>query len=162
MGKRRNNQPTGFALLATQIKPLNVKLLEPKWSGPVVCEFADGWNIRELSFPDDYQLEGALMGHCLGLMRDHYRKYSCWHLEDKFGVPHATIVAWPGGEHIYEIRGRNNNLARADYRVLIQTFLDREGILGDDTKGSVDDDDRYHEDYITDYIITGMEGVYGD
>ena len=165
MMKSSEGQKDGLALLGQEFpQPSDVRKWKVEWAGPVVCEFDDGWKMRELEFPHDYEWEGAFMGHCLGVVAGHYRRFECFHLEDEHGVPHVTVVAFPGGKRIYEIRGRGNTGPRSDYRVMVQTFLDQAGIEGDDINmpyGSMDEDDEYHEKHLTSYIITGIQGVYG-
>jgi hypothetical protein len=158
------NQPVGFALVAEKIKATDMRPFI-KWEGAIVGELPDGFVIRALDFPTDYITEGVLMGHCLGVVRNHYRNYHCFHLESADKLSHATIVAFPGVEakRVYEIRGRDNRAPRADYRVMIQPWLEQAGIEGDDVSGYLgepDDDTDYHEKGIITSVVTGLEGIY--
>lgn len=94
------------------------KMEKPYTCREVLFTCSNGWTIERVS-PEDFNMEGFFMGHCLG--KDEFTTRSLQHvrvlsLREPDGTPHATITG-------YEMVGRCNQAPKDSYCALIWEYL---------------------------------------
>jgi hypothetical protein len=119
----------------TKIKKENGKIVDPN----VVMVFDEdliyslglseeyiNWMIVKLTNESDFNLEGDIMGHCLGT-NNYYYKFEkgiseIYSLRDESNKPHATIeIELP--DTVVQIQGKGNSKPKPDYLTLVQQWV---------------------------------------
>jgi hypothetical protein len=89
-------------------------------------DFGDGYTIV-LVPPEDAEIEGSNMGHCVGDYCDKISRGSIkiYSLRDAKNEPHVTIeVGGPSGRDVHQIRGKENAPPIQKYAPYIRNWLD--------------------------------------
>jgi hypothetical protein len=91
----------------------------------VVYEFDNGFTIVDINTEHDLEIEGDLMGHCVGGYCDDVAEgiMTIYSLRDKRNKPHATIEVTSSG-FVDQIKGKGNDAPVEKYRGMIRQWLD--------------------------------------
>ena len=127
------NQTTSESF--TKIKKQNGKIVDPdvemifdkpKLESLGLSDDYEGWMIVKLTQKRDFDLEGKIMGHCVGTNNYHsqYEKgyIDILSLRDESNKPHATIeVELP--DTIRQIQGKGNSRPKEDYLKMVLAWV---------------------------------------
>jgi hypothetical protein len=99
----------------------------------VVYEWPDGWTVQRLNTAEELRAEGESMRHCVGDYEpddlDPVTGLQIFSLRDPDGHPHATMEWASPQATVTQLRGRTNNVPKAEYLSRMFEFR-RRGHLG--------------------------------
>jgi len=107
----------------------------------ILHTFEDGWTIRKMKEPQDWKIEGQMMGNCIGGMYNGDARIRS--VRDPEGIPYTsfTLDTHNGAPYVQEIKGRGNIEAKDEYQDKVLEFAGREGSdvhwLGQTVKNSL-------------------------
>ena len=95
----------------------------------IVYKFDNGLTIDDVKSKNDLEIEGELMGHCVGSYCDYVEAghINIYSLRDARNKPHATVEVRPGANprnSVEQIKGKGNNAPVEKYRGMIKQWLD--------------------------------------
>lgn len=112
--------------------------------GGILHTYPDGWTVRILETPEEYEDEGQRMGHCIGDNAGHNEYYEAGANESKYHIslrdhknmPHATMEltpsAWGGGinpdTEINEFYGKQDAPPMQEYQDRMREWLEPRGV----------------------------------
>jgi hypothetical protein len=109
------------------MRKLNSKGITGTDAGNVVHEFANGYSIVKLTTPELLEMESVRMQHCVGHGGYHQAVATgaagIFSLRDQLGRPHATIEVDLNEDEVQQVKGKQNELPRADYFEMIAEWL---------------------------------------
>lgn len=128
-------------------------LYGPTWTdkeGNTKEEYS-GWTVQEVTTQNDLEVEGNLMGHCVGsywndyndtIVGTHGQIARIFSLRDPSNQPHVTIESDESGINADQIQGHSNSVPKKEYKEMIKFWVTQ----GGSTLETSDDDenDFYH------------------
>lgn len=94
----------------------------PVPQGEVVVKLADKWTAQKLTTPEQLDVEGERMQHCVGSYAKHVAdgKTTIYSLRDATGHPHVTIEV--ARKKVIQIRGKQNEKPAEKYEKYVEEF----------------------------------------
>jgi len=91
----------------------------------VVYKFNNGFTIVDVDTQNDLEVEGDIMGHCVGSYCDNVAAgvMTIYSLRSKNNKPHATIEVLKNGL-VQQIKGNANTKPKERYRLMIRQWLE--------------------------------------
>ena len=123
----------------------------------------NGWTIKQIKSPNDLDVEGHLMDHCVGSYAEEVEQDSSqiYSLRDPSNKPHVTIET-QNGNNVKQIMGKSNSDPKPQYKSMVKEWLQYLQSNGKKLKSELDSTDIQlinlsHQDDIIEYINSSME-----
>lgn len=125
----------------------------PNWKNP---DF-NGWTIRKIKTPNDLDVEGYLMNHCVGSYAEEVvdGQTDIYSLRDPSNKPHVTIEAT--AYTFKQIMGNSNSDPKDEYKTMLKEWFSTLGNANIDPIHNFDLD-RFTDDF-TDEVFEGDYGL---
>lgn len=124
----------------------------------------NGWTIKQIKSPNDLDVEGHLMDHCVGSYAEEVEQDSSqiYSLRDPSNKPHVTIET-QNGNNVKQIMGKSNSDPKPQYKSMVKEWLQYLQSNGKKLKSELDSTDIQlinlsHQDDIIEYINSSMDG----
>jgi hypothetical protein len=98
--------------------------------GDVVYEFEDGWTVQELETPEQLNVEGDVMQHCVGSYYNEVKNGNTviYSVRDPRGRPHVTIEFDPELKFVKQIQGKQNESPAPKYQKYVDEFVESDAL----------------------------------
>lgn len=87
----------------------------------------NGWTIKEIKTPNDLDVEGYLMDHCVGSYADLVAQgdANIYSLRDPGNKPHVTIEAkiFDNDIDLRQIKGKSNSEPKSEYKAMVKEWF---------------------------------------